>query len=96
MSGAYRLRRAPYARALADAGADAPRREARNIVLNMRAASNMRMLRQGAPRRGLNELGPLSNPSGRSVPEDLSRGAMKALDAKISGNRARSQPSSNP
>ena len=67
---------------LADAGADAPRREARNIVLNY-----ARRLEHADPsaRRfvaaGLNELSSIIESLWpNQLPEDLSRGAMKALD----------------
>jgi len=73
---------APYARTTADAGADAPRREARNIVLNY-----ARRLEHADPsaRRfvaaGLNELSSIIESLWpNQLPEDLSRGAMKALD----------------
>jgi hypothetical protein len=67
---------------LADAGADAPRREARNIVLNY-----ARRLEIGDPaaRRsvaaGLNEMTAIIESLWpNQVPEDLSRGAMNALE----------------
>jgi len=69
---------------LADAGADAPRREARNIVLNY--ARRIEHADPSARRSvvaGLNELSPIIEclwPN--QLPEDLSRGAMKALDAE--------------
>jgi hypothetical protein len=67
---------------LADAGADAPRREARNILLNYaRRIEN----EEGAARRsiaaGLNELTPIIESLWpNQLPEDLSRGTLKALE----------------
>jgi hypothetical protein len=67
---------------LAEAGADAPRREARNIVLNY--ARRLEHLDASARRSvaaGLNELAPIIESLWpNQLPEDLSRGAMKALD----------------
>ena len=67
---------------LADAGADAPRREARNIVLNY-----ARRLEHEDPRArravaaGLNELcSIIESLWPNQLPEDLSRGALKALE----------------
>jgi hypothetical protein len=75
---------------LADAGADAPRREARNIVLNY-----ARRLEHDDPsaRRfvaaGLNELTSIIESLWpNQVPEDLSRGAMKALDKETAPETA--------
>src|SRR5712692_4651374 len=66
---------------LTDAGADAPRREARNIVLNY---ARQLGLSDAAARRsvaaGLNELAAIIESLWpNQLPEDLSRGAMKAL-----------------
>jgi PilZ domain-containing protein len=66
---------------LASAGADAPRREARTIVLNY---ARRLELSEAAARRsvaaGLNELVPIIESLWpNQLPEDLSRGAMKAL-----------------
>jgi len=67
---------------LADAGADAPRREARNMVLNY--ARRIEHIDAGARRSvaaGLNELASIIESLWpNQLPEDLSRGAMKALD----------------
>jgi PilZ domain len=67
---------------LADAGADAPRREARNIVLNY--ARRIEQVDASARRSvaaGLNELCPIIESLWpNQLPEDLSRGAMRALD----------------
>ena len=75
---------------LAEAGADAPRREARNIVLNY-----SRRLEHDDPsaRRsvaaGLNELTSIIESLWpNQVPEDLSRGAMKALDKETAPETA--------
>ena len=69
---------------LAKAGADAPRREARNIVLNY--ARRLDMQDASAKRSiaaGLNELAPIIESFWpNQLPEDLSRGAMKALEAE--------------
>jgi hypothetical protein len=70
---------------LADAGADAPRREARNIVLNY---SRRLEIADPAARRsvaaGLNELAPIIQSLWpNQLPEDLSRGAMKILDTEV-------------
>jgi PilZ domain len=75
---------------LADAGADAPRREARNIVLNYAR----RIEHADAPARrsvaaGLNELSTIIESLWpNQLPEDLSRGAMKALDSEKSPETA--------
>ncbi len=69
---------------LADAGADAPRREARNILLNYaRRIEN----EDGGARRsiaaGLNELTPIIESLWpNQLPEDLSRGTLKALETE--------------
>jgi hypothetical protein len=67
---------------LADAGADAPRREARNIVLNYarRLEINDPTARR-AVAAGLNEMTAIIESLWpNQVPEDLSRGAMNALE----------------
>jgi thiol-disulfide isomerase/thioredoxin len=70
---------------LAEAGADAPRREARNIVLNY--ARRLEHVDASARRyvaAGLNELTSIIESLWPNhVPEDLSRGAMKALDMEM-------------
>jgi hypothetical protein len=67
---------------LADAGADAPRREARNIVLNY--ARRLEQVDASARRSvaaGLNEITSIIESLWpNQVPEDLSHGGMKALD----------------
>jgi hypothetical protein len=67
---------------LADAGADAPRREARNILLNY--ARRLEITHPAARRAvaaGLNELTAIIESLWpNQVPEDLSRGAMIALE----------------
>ena len=75
---------------LAEAGADAPRREARNIVLNY-----SRRLEHAEPsaRRyvaaGLNELTSIIESLWpNQLPEDLSRGAMKSLDQETAPETA--------
>jgi hypothetical protein len=69
---------------LADAGADAPRREARNVVLNY--ARRLEHLDASARRSvaaGLNELTSIIESLWpNQLPEDLSRGAMKALESE--------------
>jgi hypothetical protein len=67
---------------LADAGADAPRREARNIVLNYaRRFEHADASARRAVAAGLNELTSIIESLWpNQLPEDLSRGAMKALD----------------
>jgi len=67
---------------LASSGADAPRREARNILLNYARRIDSA---DAAVRRpvaaGLNELAPIIESLWpNQVPEDLSRGALKALE----------------
>src|SRR5712664_337657 len=69
---------------LATSGADAPRREARNILLNYarRIDSTEAAVRRSVA-AGLNELSPIIESLWpNQVPEDLSRGAMKALDSE--------------
>jgi hypothetical protein len=70
---------------LAEAGADAPRREARNVILNY---SRRIELEDPSARRavaaGLNELTPIIQSLWpNQLPEDLHRGAMKALEQEI-------------
>jgi PilZ domain len=67
---------------LADAGADAPRREARNIVLNYaRRIEHVDVSARRSVAAGLNELNAIIESLWpNQLPEDLSRGAMKALD----------------
>ncbi len=67
---------------LVDAGADAPRREARNIVLNYaRRIEHADPSARRSVAAGLNELSSLFESLWpNQLPEDLSRGAMKALD----------------
>src|SRR3989441_10567255 len=67
---------------LADAGADAPRREARNIVLNYaRRIEHADPSARRSVAAGLNELSLIFESLWpNQLPEDLSRGAMKALD----------------
>lgn len=69
---------------LADAGADAPRREARNIVLNYaRRIEHADPSARRSVAAGLNELSPIIESLWpNQLPEDLSRGAMKALDVE--------------
>jgi PilZ domain/HEAT repeats len=75
---------------LADAGADAPRREARNIVLNYaRRIEHASASARRAVAAGLNELGSIIESLWpNQLPEDLSRGAMKALDVEKSPETA--------
>jgi hypothetical protein len=77
-------------RQLADSGADAPRREARNIVLNY--ARRLEISDPSARRSiaaGLNELAPIIESLWpNQVPEDLARGAMKALEAEAAPETA--------
>jgi PilZ domain-containing protein len=75
---------------LADTGADAPRREARNIVLNylrrleLPDASARRLVAAG-----FNELVPIIESLWpNQLPEDLSRSAMKALEAETAPETA--------
>lgn len=67
---------------LADAGADAPRREARNILLNYsRRVENENVSARRAVAAGLNEMTPIIESLWpNQLPEDLSRGTMKALE----------------
>ena len=69
---------------LADAGADAPRREARNIALNYaRRIEHADPSARRSVAAGLNELTSIIESLWpNQLPEDLSRGAMKALDAE--------------
>src|SRR5437899_5522539 len=75
---------------LAEAGADAPRREARNVVLNY--ARRIEHAEPSARRfvaAGLNELSSIIESLWpNQLPEDLSRGAMKALDSEKSPETA--------
>jgi PilZ domain len=67
---------------LADAGADAPRREARNILLNYaRRLEHPDLLARRAIAAGLNEMTPIIESLWpNQLPEDLSRGAMRAME----------------
>jgi PilZ domain len=67
---------------LADAGADAPRREARNILLNYsRRIENEEAVARRAVAAGLNELSAvIESLWPNQVPEDLSRGTLRALE----------------
>lgn len=67
---------------LAEAGADAPRREARNIVLNYaRRLDHEDTRARRAVAAGLKELTPIIESLWlNQLPEDLGRGAMKVLD----------------
>ena len=67
---------------LAEAGADAPRREARNILLNYsRRVENENVSARRAVAAGLNEMTPIIESLWpNQLPEDLSRGTMKALE----------------
>jgi len=69
---------------LADAGVDAPRREARNIVLNYaRRIEHADPSARRAVAAGLNELSSIIESLWpNQLPEDLSRGAMKALESE--------------
>ena len=75
---------------LADAGTDAPRREARNIVLNYaRRIEHADPSARRSVAAGLNELSSIIESLWpNQLPEDLSRGAMKALDAEKSPETA--------
>jgi hypothetical protein len=67
---------------LAATGADAPRREARNILLNYsRRVENENVSARRAVAAGLNEMAPIIESLWpNQLPEDLSRGTMKALE----------------
>ncbi len=67
---------------LAETGADAPRREARNILLNYsRRVENENASARRAVAAGLNEMTPvIESLWPNQLPEDLSRGTMKALE----------------
>jgi PilZ domain len=67
---------------LADTGADAPRREARNILLNYsRRLENEDATARRAVAAGLNEMTAIIESLWpNQLPEDLSRGTMKALE----------------
>src|SRR5260370_7059155 len=69
---------------LAEAGADAPRREARNIGLNYaRRIAHADPSARRSVAAGLNELSSIIESLWpNQLPEDLSRGAMKALDVE--------------
>jgi PilZ domain len=75
---------------LADAGADAPRREARNILLNY--ARRIENADAGARRSvaaGLNELtSVIESLWPNQVPEDLSRGTLRALESETTPETA--------
>ena len=75
---------------LADAGADAPRREARNVVLNYsRRLEHVDASARRAVAAGLNELSLIIESLWpNQLPEDLSRGAMKALDTETAPETA--------
>jgi len=75
---------------LAEAGADAPRREARNIVLNYaRRLEHVDVSARRSVAAGLNELSPIIESLWpNQLPEDLSRGAMKALDTETAPETA--------
>jgi hypothetical protein len=75
---------------LADAGADAPRREARNIVLNYaRRIEHADPSARRSVAAGLNELSSIIESLWpNQLPEDLSNGAMKALDSEKSPETA--------
>jgi hypothetical protein len=75
---------------LADAGADAPRREARNTVLNYaRRLEHVDVSARRYVAAGLNELTSIIESLWpNQVPEDLSRGAMKALDKETAPETA--------
>jgi hypothetical protein len=75
---------------LADAGADAPRREARNIVMNYaRRLEHVEASARRCVAAGLNELTSIIESLWpNQVPEDLSRGALKALDKETTPETA--------
>jgi PilZ domain len=75
---------------LAEAGADAPRREARNIVLNYaRRLEHVDASARRSVAAGLNELSSIIESLWpNQLPEDLSRGAMRALDTETAPETA--------
>ncbi|MGB8476305.1 MAG: PilZ domain-containing protein [Candidatus Acidiferrum sp.] len=75
---------------LADAGADAPRREARNILLNYsRRVESENVSARRAVAAGLNEMTPIIESLWpNQLPEDLSRGTMKALEKETTPESA--------
>ncbi len=75
---------------LAESGADAPRREGRNIVLNFaRRLEHTDPSARRAVAAGLNELTAIIESLWpNQLPEDLSRGAMKALDKETAPETA--------
>jgi hypothetical protein len=75
---------------LADAGADAPRREARNILLNYaRRIENVEPSARRSVSAGLNELtSVIESLWPNQVPEDLSRGTLLALEKETTPETA--------
>jgi hypothetical protein len=75
---------------LAASGADAPRREARNILLNYaRRIDSTEAAVRRAVSAGLNELAPvIESLWPNQVPEDLSRGTLKALEKETTPETA--------
>jgi PilZ domain len=75
---------------LADAGADAPRREARNIVLNYaRRLDQDDISARRSVAAGLHELTPIIESLWpNQLPDDLSRGTLKALDKETNPETA--------
>lgn len=75
---------------LVEAGADAPRREARNILLNyVRRLENPNASARRAVAAGLNEMAPLIESLWpNQLPDDLSRGTMKALEKEATPETA--------
>lgn len=75
---------------LAASGADAPRREARNILLNYaRRIDSTEAAVRRAVAAGLNELAPIIESLWpNQVPEDLSRGTLKALEKETTPETA--------
>jgi hypothetical protein len=75
---------------LADAGADAPRREARNIVLNYaRRIENSDAGARRSAAAGLNELtAVIESLWPNQLPEDFSRGTLKALETETTPETA--------
>ncbi len=75
---------------LADAGADAPRREARNILLNYaRRIENEEAGARRSVAAGLNELtAVLESLWPNQLPEDLGRGTLKALETETTPETA--------